>query len=80
MNEQVREYLTGVCDLAFLEKRFGRLGRGIHRMLGRSFELITRGALPPEFRDLMHYPWTADDQRRFDSYLVAVRRLHRVTL
>ncbi|MDV6248259.1 hypothetical protein R3Q17_43720, partial [Rhodococcus opacus] len=24
-------------------------------------------------------PWTADDQRRFDRYLVAVRRLHRVT-
>ncbi|AOD21889.1 hypothetical protein IM25_09930 [Rhodococcus sp. p52] len=79
MNEQVREYLTELCNLAFLEVRLGRLGRGIHRVLGRSFELITRGALPPEFRDLMHYPWTADDQRRFDRYLVAVRRLHRVT-
>ncbi len=29
MNEQVREYLTELCNLAFLEVRLGRLGRGI---------------------------------------------------
>ncbi|UYP19629.1 oxygenase MpaB family protein [Rhodococcus sp. Z13] len=79
MNDQVREYLTALCDLSFLEIRLGRLGRLLHRLLGRPFELVTRGALPPEFRDLMHYEWTPDDQRRFDRYLAAVRRIHRMT-
>ncbi len=79
MTDEVREYLTALCNLAFLEVRLGRVGRAIHRSLGTPFELVTRGALPPEFRDVMHYPWTADDQRRFDRYLRAVRRLHRVT-
>jgi len=79
MNDEVREYLTALCNLAVLQVRLGRVGRAIHRTLGTPFELVTRGALPPEFRDVMHYPWTADDQRRFDRYLRAVRRLHRVT-
>ncbi|WP_241385667.1 oxygenase MpaB family protein [Rhodococcus sp. CH91] len=79
MNERVRDYLTELCNLSFLEVRLGVFGRAIHRVLGAPFELVTRGALPPEFRDVMHYEWTADDQRRFDRYLVTVRRIHRLT-
>lgn len=79
MNDGVREYLTALCNLSFLEVRLGVVGRTVHRVLGRPFELVTRGALPPEFRDVMHYPWTTDDQRRFDRYLEVVRKVHRVT-
>ncbi|WP_274595885.1 oxygenase MpaB family protein [Rhodococcus zopfii] len=74
MNDEVRDYLTALCNLGFLEVRLGRMGRAIHRVPGTPFELVTRGALPPEFRDVMRYPWTPDDQRRFDRYPRAVRR------
>lgn len=79
MNDGVRAYLTELCNLSFLEVRLGVLGRTIHRTLGGSFELVTRGALPPEFRDVMHYEWTANDQRRFDRYLGLMRTVHRLT-
>ncbi|MGN5238541.1 oxygenase MpaB family protein [Rhodococcus sp. SJ-3] len=79
MNDGVREYLTRLCNLSFLEMRLGRAGRAAHEIFGRDFELITRGALPPEFRKVMHYDWTADDQRRFDRYLRTMRAVHRMT-
>lgn len=79
MTDDVRTYLTHLCELSFLEIRLGRIGYLIHRVFGRSFELVTRGALPPEFRAVMHYEWTADDQRRFDRYLSTLRTVHRVT-
>lgn len=79
MTDDVRTYLTHLCELRFLEIRMGRVGYLIHRAFGRSFELVTRGALPPEFRDVMHYEWTTDDQRRFDRYLSTLRTVHRVT-
>lgn len=79
MNDEVRTYLTHLAELSFLEIRLGKIGRLIHRVFGRSFELVTRGALPPEFREIMHYEWTATDQRRFDRYLGNLRRVHRLT-
>ncbi|MEE2060617.1 oxygenase MpaB family protein [Rhodococcus artemisiae] len=79
MNDEVRGYLTRLCNLSFLEVRLGRAGRAAHKIFGRDFELITRGALPPEFRKAMHYDWTADDQRRFDRYLRTMRAVHRAT-
>jgi uncharacterized protein (DUF2236 family) len=79
MNDEVREYLTRLCNLSFLEVRLDRIGRAAHKIFGRDFELITRGALPPEFRKVMHYDWTADDQRRFDRYLRTMRIVHRMT-
>lgn len=79
MNDDVRTYLTHLAELSFLEVRLGHLGRVIHRVFGRSFEFVTRGALPPEFRDVMHYEWTLADQRRFDRYLANLRTMHRWT-
>lgn len=79
MNDDVRDYLVSLCNLAVLETRMGRFGRALHRALGHSYEFVTRGALPPEFRDLMQYRWTAEDQRKFDRYLRVSRRIHRVT-
>lgn len=79
MTDDVRTYLTHLCELSFLEIRLGRVGYLIHRAFGRPFELVTRGALPPEFREVMHYEWTADDQRRFDRYLSTLRTVHRLT-
>ncbi|EME16675.1 oxygenase MpaB family protein [Rhodococcus triatomae] len=79
MTDEVRGYLRDLCDLGFLQVRLGLLGRVVHTVLGRRFELVTRGALPPEFRTLMHYSWTDRDQRAFDAYLRRMRILHRWT-
>jgi uncharacterized protein (DUF2236 family) len=79
MTDEVRDYLRDLCNLKFLEVRLGPLGHAVHSVLGRRFELITRGALPPEFRTLMHYSWTDRDQHAFDAYLRRMRILHRLT-
>lgn len=79
MTGEVRDYLVRLAELSFLEVRLGLFGRAVHLILGTPFELVTRGALPPEFRALMGYEWTQADQRAFDRYVRAMRGIHRVT-
>lgn len=79
MTDEVRTYLAALADLRFLEVRLGRAGYAIHRVLGRPFRLVTRGALPPEFRAVMEFEWSSDDQRAFARYLRLLRAVHRLT-
>jgi uncharacterized protein (DUF2236 family) len=67
----VREHLLGVAALVFLPTPL--------RLLAGRFNLFaTTGFLPAEFRAHMQLPWTADQQRRFDWLLTALRLADRV--
>lgn len=58
----VRRYLHGLATLAFLPAP-------VRWVQGRFHLFVTKGFLPPRFRDAMGYEWTAQDQRRFDRMI-----------
>jgi uncharacterized protein (DUF2236 family) len=61
----VRDYLTRLVDLEPFALPVRRLGRSLNRF-------VTTGFLPPRFRDEMHLPWSAADQRRFDRLMGSI--------
>ncbi|WP_205649372.1 oxygenase MpaB family protein [Agromyces sp. LHK192] len=69
VDDATREYLTRIVRLEYL-------GRTLPERVLRYRARLVAGYLPPEFRALMHLPWTDDDQRRFDRF---DRRLARLT-
>jgi uncharacterized protein (DUF2236 family) len=71
IDDSVRRYLTDLVDLRFLPPFWAALGRRFHRF-------VTTGFLPQRFRDEMRLPWTAADQRRFDTLLAVLGRVVRV--
>ncbi|WP_329054911.1 oxygenase MpaB family protein [Amycolatopsis sp. NBC_01488] len=71
IDDTVRRYLTDVVDLRFLPPPMAALGRRFNRF-------VTTGFLPQHFRDEMRLPWTAADQRRFETLLAAIGRVTRV--
>jgi uncharacterized protein (DUF2236 family) len=71
IDDTVRRYLTDLVDLRFLPPPAAALGRRFNRF-------VTTGFLPQHFRDEMRLPWTAVDQRRFETFLAAVGRVTRV--
>ncbi|MEV6624806.1 oxygenase MpaB family protein [Amycolatopsis sp. NPDC051106] len=71
IDDTVRRYLTDLVDLRFLPPPAAALGRRFSRF-------VTTGFLPQHFRDEMRLPWTAADQRRFETFLAAVGRVTRV--
>ncbi|MGV0791114.1 oxygenase MpaB family protein [Mycolicibacterium sp. XJ1819] len=67
----VREHLRGVAAMAFLPAPI--------RLLAGRFNLFaTTGFLPAEFREHMKLAWTADQQRKFDWLVSALRIADRV--
>lgn len=70
---EVREDLTSLANLRFLEEAWGKPARIVTRPLGGLFAFGTRGSLPPEFRDLMGWSWSEADQRRYELSLKALR-------
>lgn len=67
----VRAHLYGVAAMAFLPAPL--------RLLAGRFNLFaTTGFLPAQFRDHMQLDWTADQQRRFEWLLSALRAADRV--
>lgn len=66
----VREHLRGVAAMVFLPWPL--------RLAGPFNLFATTGFLAPEFRDMMGLDWSADQQRRFDWLLGAVRLADRV--
>jgi len=62
----VRKHLHGVAAMAFLPAPL--------RLLAGRFNLFaTKGFLPPEFRELMKWPWSSAQQRQFELLLTALR-------
>jgi uncharacterized protein (DUF2236 family) len=59
IDEPVRRYLTDLCDLALMPWP-------IRRVVGPLNRFFTIGFLPQQFRDEMHFSWSARQQARFD--------------
>ncbi|MFF0813994.1 oxygenase MpaB family protein [Rhodococcus sp. NPDC003318] len=51
--------------------------RSTAKLLGPLNLFITKGFLPQEFRDQMHYSWTSRDQRRFDRMTKMIAAVNR---
>lgn len=78
ISDQVRRDFESLADLSFLAEAWGRFGWLLSRLLGRHFHFLTRGNLPPEFRTLMGWSWSARDQRRFERVLRVARWMDRL--
>jgi uncharacterized protein (DUF2236 family) len=76
--QPVRDDFESLADLTFLAEAWGWRGALVARMLGRQFHFLTRATLPPFFRELMGWDWTAADQHRFDHALRLIRPIDRV--
>jgi uncharacterized protein (DUF2236 family) len=61
IDTETREYLAGLAYLSFAPAV-------VRRALGGFHALLTRGLLPPEFREAMGFTWTERDQRHFDAF------------
>ena len=71
IDEPVREHLTGVAALSFLPWPL--------RVVAGPLNLFaTTGFLPAQFRDMMALPWTAEQARRFEWLLTALRLVDRI--
>jgi uncharacterized protein (DUF2236 family) len=73
ISDDVRRDLESLADLGFLGEAWGLPGRLVSRAFGPAYHLMTRGNLPPYFRELMGWSWTPRDQRRFERALTALR-------
>lgn len=73
ISPEVRRDFESLADLGFLGEAWGLPGRLLARTFGPAYHFMTRGNLPPYFRELMGWSWTADDQRRFERALRALR-------
>ncbi len=81
MDDLTREYLQGIAQLTFLVAPLGRLGAPLQPLLRPLGRFMTLGYLPQPFREELSLPWSARDQRRFDSLIglwaAGTRRLPR---
>lgn len=60
IDDTVRGYLNALVDLEHHP-------RWVQRLVAPRLRFITAGFLPPLFREQMHWTWSAEDQRRFES-------------
>lgn len=70
IDDAVRAHLDIIARAGFAHPVLARL-------LGPLNLFITKGFLPQEFRDQMHYSWTSRDQRRFDRLMRIVATVNR---
>jgi uncharacterized protein (DUF2236 family) len=76
MDDVSRTYLQDLVNVRLHRHRSASTSAGepslqarITRPLRRWNRFVTLGFLAPQFRELLHEEWTADDQRRFDRFL-----------
>jgi uncharacterized protein (DUF2236 family) len=62
IDEATRRYLRDLTNFRYLPKPLGWT-------VGRFQEFITRGLLPPEFREAMGYSWSDAEQIRFERVM-----------
>nr|WP_246098233.1 oxygenase MpaB family protein [Rhodococcus spelaei] len=70
IDDAVREHLDIIARAGFAHPVLAKL-------LGPLNLFITKGFLPQEFRDQMHYTWTSRDQRRFDRMTKVIATVNR---
>ena len=71
LDDEVRSYLVAFASLKFLWRPLRFLFGPFHRFL-------TTGFLPEPVRRLMHLPWTARQQRRFDRVVRGLALVNRM--
>ncbi|MYR07487.1 DUF2236 domain-containing protein [Gordonia sp. SID5947] len=69
----VRAMLQQLSDLSFLEYRIGAAGTLAHKVFGRPMSYLIKAGLPPEFRTMMHWRWSAEDDAAYDRTLRVAR-------
>jgi uncharacterized protein (DUF2236 family) len=74
ISEGVREDFEDLAAFNVVVEAWGLLGRPLRRVFGRSYHFITRANLPPYFRAMMGWDWTADDERQWQR----IQRLQRL--
>jgi uncharacterized protein (DUF2236 family) len=82
MDDVTRTYLRNLVNLRRPGSGGGRSGppglvARATRPVRRWNRFLAVGFLPPEFREMLGEPWSADDQRRFDGFLRVAIRLDR---
>lgn len=78
ISPEVKADFESLSDLSFLAEAWGPLGRMISRVLGKRYRFLTNANLPPEFRELMGWTWSARDQRRWERIVAVYRAFDRV--
>lgn len=74
----VRHEFETLSNLSFVGEAWGIIGYALALIPGKPYQFMTRATLPPEFRELMGWTWTADDERNFQRVLTLVRIADRV--
>ncbi|QRY85218.1 DUF2236 domain-containing protein [Tsukamurella tyrosinosolvens] len=69
----VREDMNTLSNFMFLYEALGAPGWVLAKVFGPFNHFLTRGNLPPEFRDMMGWEWSDADQLRFDRILRLLR-------
>lgn len=69
MDDLTRGYLQDIAHMSFLVARLGRFGAVLKPALAPVGRLVNVGYLPEPFRAELGLPWTARDQRRFDTFI-----------
>ncbi len=62
-----------LSDLTFVGEAWGSIGYALARIGGPAYQFMTRATLPPEFRAMMGWDWTAADERRLQRVLTVLR-------
>jgi uncharacterized protein (DUF2236 family) len=72
-----REFET-LSDLSFIGEAWGPIGYLLARIAGGPYQFMTRATLPPEFRALMGWDWSAADERKLRPLLKVLRGIDTV--
>ncbi|KXP01784.1 DUF2236 domain-containing protein [Tsukamurella tyrosinosolvens] len=70
---EVRDDLKSLSDFMFLHEALGAPGWVLARVFGPLNHFLTRGNLPPEFRDMLGWKWSEAEQLWFERFLRLVR-------
>ncbi|MGW4480349.1 oxygenase MpaB family protein [Rhodococcus triatomae] len=70
IDDRTREHLDFIARAKFAHPLTAKL-------IGKTNLFITKGFLPQEFRDQMHYTWTVKDQKRFDRMMKVIATVNR---
>ncbi|CAM5533422.1 ER-bound oxygenase mpaB/mpaB'/Rubber oxygenase catalytic domain-containing protein OS=Tsukamurella paurometabola (strain ATCC 8368 / DSM / CCUG 35730 /CIP 100753 / JCM 10117 / KCTC 9821 / NBRC 16120 / NCIMB 702349/ NCTC 13040) OX=521096 GN=Tpau_4085 PE=4 SV=1 [Tsukamurella paurometabola] len=70
---EVRDDLKSLSDFMFLNEALGAPGWVLAKVFGPLNHFLTRGNLPPEFREMLGWSWSDTEQLWFDRLLRLLR-------
>lgn len=70
---EVRDDLKSLSDFMFLNEALGAPGWVLAKVFGPLNHFLTRGNLPPEFRDMLGWEWSEAEQLWFERLLRVLR-------